>query len=466
MTSIDDLRASLTAHADTLDAEPGASRVDRQAALRARIRRARNQRRAAIAGGTAAVVLAVGGVYAAISAPDTRHSSTPEIAGHTLERALSIDGFEYDLDQTAQSSPGSHQLTLTLPASHRDRYVRLVGTGIGQGDATLLQGTDAPRTANGVTTYDSGSFLDRIATDSAVDAPVSVPADKTTLTVRLRDASSTAVVGLAVYDQSTVMPAGVSAGDMAFPQTVGDERLVAATIGKVGERSVSITFQGPVRHPDLESLCTSVTKHIFGHVTETGTKGWSGGDCSEPDPVFDTNLGVFHGEGVPDAGYGPGTHTLTLTAMHHTSHIRTDSPLAEGEAADLRLALGLYDDPSPVRKVDGMEWSERMLDGGRLWQLDEVRPYREGLRVDATEGTVMLGLSHTGKTSDYCLSATGDNGDVLTFDCDSSNVGGASGSWGQTLMPGTTYSLRTSRWDDGHAAGTGLGHVLVYRPVG
>ena len=470
LNGLDDLRASLHAHADTaIDAVPDTIHVARGAALQTRIRRARNQRRAGIAGGIAAALLVTGGVSATTTLPD-RHASGPQIADHTLERSLELNGFDYRLGRTAQSSPGGRQLMITLPATDRDRYVRLVGDGIGAGDATLMTGIDRPeKDEQGITTYGEGSVLDRIATDRGLDAPVPVPSEKTILTVRLRNASPDAVVGLAVYDQDAPVPGGVSADTMTFPQAVGTGRLVAATIGTVGERSVSITFEGPVRNPDLESLCTTTSTNVSGHVTEAGRKGWAGSGCDRPDPVFDTNLGLFHGEGVPMNGYGPGTHTLTLTARHvsdragHAGHADHDTALAADEAKDLRLALGLYDDTSPVRTVAGSDWDETMLVDGQLWHLDEVVPYREGITIDATAGPVMLGQAFRGST-DYCLEAAGSQHDVFSFGCNSSNVS-PGGTWGQRLMPGASYVLTTSSMDHPDQPGRGISDVLVYRPV-
>ena len=459
---IGDLRASLTTHADAMIQDlPETTHVARGAAVRTRVRRARNQRRAGLAGGVAAALVIAGGVIATATLPH-RHASAPQLANHSLQRALRINGFDYVLGTTAQSSRGADQLVITLPAAQRDRYVQLVGSGLGSGDATLVQGRGAARPRHGVTTYDTGSVLNRVAADSALDAPVPLSAERTTLTVRLRHAGPDAVVGLAVYDQSTTMPTGgVSTATMAFPARVGISRLITGVIGKVGQDSISITFQGPVRHPDLESLCTTTAKQITGHVTSTGLKGWSGGDCGPLDPVYDVDLGTFHGEAVPSGGYGPGTHTVTLTAMRHTPHVRKDTPV---DLPGTRLALGLYDDTSPVRTVDGSDWDTRMLADGRLWQLADVVPYREGIAVDATRGPVMLGFSFAG-ASDYCLTAAGDHGDVFDYGCDASQVGGPSGRWGEKLMPGSTYTLTTRSSDHPRRPGSGITSLLIYRPA-
>lgn len=462
MNTLEELRASLASHAEDLNDQGLHTRAG---AVHARVRRVRRQRRVALAGALAAV-LAVAGVGVGLGSDRQRRSLEPTspLAGHAISRQVDVAGFVYDLATTAESKPGDQKLTLTLPKSDRDRVISLVASGLGAGDATLFVGSGQPDylPASGLpASYDAGSVLDRIATDSAVDVPVELSTESTHLTVRLRHAAAGAVVGLAVYDQATALPGGVSAQGMAFPQTVGDERLVTAAIGRQGDGSVSITFRGPLRNPDLESLCATGAKHIWKHVTDSATKGWFGGECGPLDPTGDANLGVGHGEGVPSAGYGPGRHTVTIKVFRHVAH-RRDTAV---DLADVHLALGLYDDLSPVRHVRGLDWDTRMLSGGRMWQLDRVVPYVEGrTRIEATSGPVMLGLQYAGRSS-TCPIASGSNGDVFDFQCNGSSLGGPSATWGMLLMPGAAYTLSSHSADDDRRPGTGLRYVLIYRPA-
>lgn len=454
--TLDDLRSTLAGHADDL-ADTGLRA--RNAAVATRVRHVRRQRRAALAGGLAAVVAIVGTGLAL--GPLQRHDRSLEptapLAGHAIPRDIDVTGFTYALASSAESKPGDQKLTLSLPKTDHDRVVSLVASGLGSGDATLFRGNGSPDVGpvrGKPAGYDAGRVLDRVAVDSAVDAPVVVGPEATHLTVRLRNAAAGAVVGLAAYDQTGSLPEGVSAHGMAFPKTVGNEHLVTGAIGRPGDASVSITFRGPVRNPDLESLCATAAKGVWGHVTQTGVKGWSGGECGPLDPIADVNLGVGHSEGVPAVGFGPGLHTLTITAVPHTRGHR-----------DLRLALGLYDNPAPLRRVDGMNVGTRVVSGGRLWRLDRVVPYVEGRTVvDATSGPVMLGMTYVGRSAS-CPVATGSDRLAYYFTCNESAADGPSETSGELLMPGATYTLSTQNPDNSRKPGSGLKDILVYRPA-
>lgn len=462
MNTLEELRASLASHAEELTDQGVPTRAG---AIATRVRRVRRQRRAAVAGGLVAVLViaAFGAGLGSLSQRRSLEPTTP-LAGHAISRTVEVDGFTYDLATTAESRPGDSTLTLMLPKADRDRVVSLVASGLGTGEATLFAGNGRPDNLSSPgqpAAYDGDSVLDRVATASAVDVPVGVVPQRTRLTVRLRNAGAGAVVGLAVYDQGTPLPGGVSADGMAFPKTVGEERLVAASIGRQGHRSVSITFRGPVRHPDLRQLCATARKHVWGEVTDSASKGWSGGGCAPMDPIEDVNLGVGASAGVPSGGFGPGMHTITLAAFDHVAH-RKDTPV---DPSDVRVAIGLYDDPSPVRRVAGMTWDTRLLSGGRMWHLDQVLPYRErAVTVDATSGPVMLGAVFAGR-SNSCVVATGSDRTVFQMPCTGSAAGGPLGTWGQVLMPGATYRLSTADPDDNRKPGTGLRYVLIYRPA-
>lgn len=464
MNTVDDLRATLASHADQLTdqlADGGATA--RAAAVQRGVRRVRTQRRAIAAGGLAAV-LAIGGT-AAVLVP-TRQSAvepTAPLAGQVIQRTVVVDGFGYHLGTTAQSAPGATTLHLKLATSDHNRVVALVGSGLGNGRATLFVGNganDVDAVGGRPAMHEANNVLDRLATDAGVDRPVTVASAATTLTVTVRDAPVTAQVGLAVYDRDNTLPRGVSADGMVFPASSDGKHLITGTIGKRGEDTVSITFQGPVRNPDLESLCATGEKDIWSHLTITGVKGWSGGTCAPRDAIADVDLGVGHAAGVPDGGFGPGSHTVTITSVLH----RNGSPDRKVDPADLRLALALYVDPSPTRRIDGLSWDTRPSWQGRAWRLDRVERYQEGrTTVDATDSPVMLGL--TAPHGDHaCLVAEGADGFNVQFDCDESDAG-ASGFSGLLLVPGTTYTLSTTRDGGGDKPGTGLGHVLIYRPV-
>lgn len=445
MNTLDDLRSSLSRHADEIPlALP--DRTDRHASLRGRIRRARNARRAGAAGALAAVVLVAGGVLTAVI--PGRHGSPPVIAGHALPETVEVYGFGYRLDSATQSHPGARTLVVKLPRVDRDRVVSLVGTGLGSGWATL---TTDPSSQDG-----QAGQQDRIVGGSAVNLPVPVADQATTLYVKVTGAPRTAQVGLAVYDADGSMPAGVSAHGLVLRRAVGSARLVAGRIGDAGTSKLRFRVKGPLRHMHLSDSCYTDARGAWMWVSIDGD-GSMEQQCESPaDKVIDVGAGE---SGSPAHGLGAGWHTITARVMRGSG--KAAPPL---DPADAQLAVGVYRD-GPSTTVDGMAIPDEREAMGRLWKLVSVTPYRPGMRIDATHGPVQLGIVTVAHSS-VALDVTEPDGMTTEVGGFTNGTGSAAASWGTGVLAGTVYRLHAVNGNERTlSAKDARTTILEYRPV-
>jgi len=435
-TNLDDLRASLTAHADAFtESVTDAEAAGRSASLHTRIRRARNRRRGALAGGVAAVVLVAGGVYAAATLPDSHHSSQPIIAGHTLDKDVDVTGFSYRLAETAQSTPGQQRFTLRLPKVAQDRVIELVSTGLGSGTATLRDGdTDLARASGG----------------SRVARPVPVGSDKHDVTVVLHDAGKDAQVGLAVYDRDQTLPPGIADGTAVFRQNVGASSLVGGAWAQPGQSSLSFTVTGPVKRWRLSDACSLPGSKPSMDVMldeKVDGKPFAGTGC---DTLAERDLDPGTGGSQPDHWpLGPGTHTVTLRLVGHKGHPVNVAGAVFG-AAVYRL--------SAQKVVQGMPVDLQIEANGRDWLLDQVIPADNAQITGPAYVDAVVGPGDWRPVGQHLTA--GDR------DMEIAGTTNQTGSVGEPelgeVLAGSTYRFWLKHPRDPAAKAT----ILVYRPAG
>lgn len=434
-SNLDDLRVSLSAHADAFThTVTEADAAGRSASLHARIRRARHRRRGTLAGGVAAVVLVAGGVYAAATLPAPHHSSRPVIAGHTLDTDVTVSGFTYRLGETVQSAPGQQRLTLRLPEVVDDRVIELVGTGLDSGTATLRDGaTDLARA--------SGSM--RVA------APVPVGSDKHEVTVVLHDAGKDAQVGLAVYDRDGALPSGIDDGTAVFRSRVAATSLVGGVWARPGQASASFTVSGPVQRWRLADECalpgTKPARGVMLDETVDG-KPYAGTGC---DTIAERDLDPGTSGSEPDHwALGPGKHTFVLRLVDGKGHpVRLPGAIV---GAALYAVGG-------QRTVQGMPIDEQIEANGRDWVLDQVIPADNAQIEGPAYVKAVVGPGDWRPVGQHLTAGDRD----LEIAATANQTGSVGGPELGEVLPGSTYRFWLKHPKDPSAKAT----ILVYRPA-
>jgi hypothetical protein len=443
MNGIDELRASLAAHAESVT---DAAAVARSASLQARIRHARNQRRGAMAGGLAAAVLAAGGLYAAISSPDTRHSSTPEIAGqiagHVLEKDVTVGGFHYRLAATEQSEPGQRTFSVRLPKAESGRVVELVGTGLGKGSATLRDGD---------------LDLARVSDASSLAVPVVVGSDQHDVGVVLRDTTAQAQVGLAIYERDDITPDGVAEGNSVgdgtavFRQRIGASSLQAGAWNiRPDQTVVRFRVKGPLPAWRLADDCavTGVKKPSDVMLDETvDGKAFGGPGCGT---FAQEDLDPGTNAGQPDHWpLGVGWHTIVVRLV--------DGSGAPAHVANASFGAAIYS-VGGQQRVDGVPMDDQIEANGRDWLLDQKIPADN---AQITGPAYVQAVIHSGAWQLVGQHLTAGDRDLVP-----QNIDIAPGVVGEPelgeVLAGSTYRFWLKHPKDSSAKAT----ILVYRPAG
>ena len=452
MSTLDDLRATLVAHAPAGDD----ALLDRAGSVRARVRVVRRRRRvSAVVGAVAAVALVAVGVTVPRLVVDR---GDPGLAAATTVR---VDGFEYRLVRVVKSRPGDDALTVTVPRDDADQAVALLADGLGDGSATLRPKYEATSD----TDVWEGNPDDRIIADGANPAiPMPTHFDgsqpEMTFVLRVDGGTSQTRVGVAFYERTDRMPKGVvdPTGKTVFRQQVGSRRLLGAAFAEPGEAEATFTFDGRLDEVELGGFCSVSPLAYRGRrapfiniaVDGDGPVSWD--DCGAP--AEDAGAGSYVLDDPSD-----GEHTMRVW----TSEKASGPPQAYD---GMVLGAAAYDDRDAV-VVSGSRVDRVVELAGRSWKLDEdaiERSAKGSSSVSYSERTddaVLLGYAAAGVTR---IEGEVDGGMASQDGAVMSNGTGDGpvSSVGTLLLPRdkATYTVSWRAADQGAAVA-----ILVYRPV-
>ncbi len=368
MTSIDELRSTLTSHTDHLPQVDTASRLT---AVHGRIAGVRRRRRAAVAGGAAAVLAVVAGV-ALLPTSDSDSGPLPADRRSVGERApaeLTALGYTYALDIAVEGTEGMARLD--LDAEESPRLVTWATSGDDQ--RVDVRTVDGPATS-----YDVGDFTDHVLVPPG--EPVKVRVD------RLDPAAGD--VGLAVYAITDDAPPGVTVDGITFRRTVADRTLVDAVIGRPGRAELELEVSPPAGLQGYADLCVGAPEGSWLSVELGGEGG------------FETSC-------TGTSTFDPGGSVATTMAAADEGPIRLrltqgpDGPLVEDP--DVRLGIGLYQVPPGGDRVAGQRPALVVEEAGHRWELSRVvesQPGDTALTTTADPGTEpqLARLLLTGRT--------------------------------------------------------------------
>lgn len=349
MNTIDDLRATLAGHAELHDDHL----TDRVRAVNGRVRTVR-RRRAAVAGGTAAVVLAgvVGGV-AIVNRPDPANDNL--LAGAPVPETLASTGHTFEFVDGYESEPGEETVTVTLPKSDAPRLVSWATEGDDQ--AVLVK--------DGSQRFESSrpDFTDYVLVYNGEHRKITV--------------TGHTAVGLAVYELSGAHPDGYTAQGVTFRQDIAGSSLLGAVIGEPGDNEVSVDVTLDEGKPTWSELCdlrpdatpnriedpeAYISLSADGHDLSTISCGY--GELT--DPMLDPGAGG--GSLVGPFRLGGRTYEAGDEVTFSARLTDEDGNLISEPGAV--IGLGIYDAPrSGVVEVGGVKVDETVEWGGHVWQL-------------------------------------------------------------------------------------------------
>lgn len=427
MSTLNDLRATLDEHADSLhDTE----RYVRPVAVRQRIRAARRRRSAAVAVAAAAVVAAGAIGVAALRQPEPVAPAS-EVLGVDVPGTVEISGFPYTVTRTVELDP--QRLRLTLDSADEERAVTLVAQGLGDNGLATL--------------YADGEPIARVQGDGDIEAPVPVYASE--LRVRFVDAPASARAGLAVYESTGELADGVTdaAQTAVFRDTVGGDELLAGAFSEPGTSEVSVAFTAAFSDVRFSEYCHTDEPGLWLNV-EIDDQGPISGPCREDQRDPGTSSSSFEGQLERDL-----VVRAYLTRGPNGPEVTSDSTV---------VGVAVYQQAQGASRVLGMRVPRTVEHAGRTWVLDSTISQGEDRRgpvrtvVDTEDGDQLLGLVGRGAT----VIARWDG--LLTRGT-SSYIGAGSGSASSiagVLLAGDRYDVVLESED-----GSDFDGVLVtYRP--
>jgi hypothetical protein len=435
MNTLADLRATLKERAVGLH---DTGRYVRSRAVQARVRAVR-RRRAAVAGSAAAALVVAGAATAGVLLG--RPSPVPpadHVAGVEVPRHLAVYGFPYDLTGTRTVPGGSGRVR--LDGADRWQAVSLAASGLGAGTATLLV---------------DGQPVARATGDGDVEVPVPLYDGTPDLRVRLDGAPEGARAGLAVYQATGGLPAGVTNGHAVFRDEVAGSRLRAGAFSQAGESVVTVPFSGGTAATRIADYCTTPEKGLWLNVALDG-KPVLGTSCDASDDVD-------AGDGGSSFGRPPaGSHELRAYLTRGPEGPRVPAP-------DASFGVAVYDEPAGEHSVLGMRVAQQVELDGRTWRLERIVPQGTPgtpvrTTVDASDGDRVVGQVAAGRMAWTTWRGSSLHGE-------STRMGSAPGARSagmsvDTFLPGgDRYRVTLHGTSTGGARSTGFrGALLVYRP--
>ncbi|MBZ5737550.1 hypothetical protein [Nocardioides mangrovi] len=399
MSTLRDLRTVLVERADALD-DP--DRYIRPVAVRARIRTARRRRTGVVAVAVAATVVLAAVVVGAVRAPAGIQPA--DVAGVEVPGSIQVLGFPYDRDHTATLGSDDQD---RLGETDRERAVVLVGSGLGDGSATLFADSEA---------------VARVRSGSQTSVPVSVNAPDAVLRIRYDGTPVGARAGVAVYESTGELAAGVSDGESVFRESYAGQPLLGAAFADEGAPSVDFQADGAGSMRFVTS-CDS-EGHYYVNVDVDGKPALAIG-CS----------GTWADAASGSAGtldhLDPGTHDVHV---YLSDDGKDGTPIA---VDGVRFGAAVY------AEDDTVEYA------GRAWRLVATRHPEDGrTTVDTTDGDVLLGVAGRGN---HTLFWTGQ----LSKGRSLSQMRGYGSTLAGVLVAGDVYQVRAARPDVA---------IRVYRP--
>ncbi len=360
MNTLDDLRSTLHRHADDLD---DVERYIRPVAVRARIRVVR-RRRAAIAAAALVVVAGLAGAGMMLRGSDGIDPADRVVVGVTVPDRVTALGRSYELESLADLTA---EETHVDPAEHPQAVV-LAASGLGDGMATL---------------YSQGDPVGRVRGDEQVSAPVDLGEAGVDLEVRFDGAGPGARAGVAVYEATDDIPAGVGNRHAVFRGEVAGATLVAGGFSSPGEASLELQFSSRGGRLRFVFYCSSEADDLLLNVSIDGKDSMASG-------------GGDSGAGA-DAGTGSSGTTRVPAGEHEVVAYLThgdDGPQVTATEETV-FGLGVYDPPAPGPRVLDTRVESQVEYAGRDWVFDRV--LAAPATIDTADGDVLLGFVGSGK---------------------------------------------------------------------
>jgi hypothetical protein len=442
--NVDELRATLHAHADRVEDIGAPARV---AATHDRVAVVRRHHRAGVAA-VAAMLVAVVAAGALTLVPGHRsvqpagQPPPAKLAGHRVARTYDLAPWTFRYVRGVQSARGQSVLDLEVPASHR---LRVIGWGV-------VDDGLAPRAA---TLSIDGRVVDTGADGMWTTGEVLAPGGPHRLTVRFREPSPSNRSGIAVYDLVGRPPAGVTNGTSTFRRQMAGDRLVGARFGRPGQTSVSFDVNVPDSRVSFSMECSGLSGHAMADLSVNGRPLGSAG-CQREAPIDASGARIGPGGQGWDASLGitPGA-TLHLTIRLHG-----------GRSADTsRVVLGaaVYQIAPTVAHVAGWGIPE-LVEGtdGHLYRYTSSVQGRPGQRrvvvhlpASPRKRFVQFASSHAPGMVTFKV------GGHVASQAEQRDSGGGYGG-GYVLRPGRPYTVSLVL-DHGVTARTVLGIVVATR---
>lgn len=337
MSSLDDLRRTLTDHADAVtdDALPL-----RAASVHGRVRRVRRQRRA---GAVAALALVIGaglGLRALDGPPDSVEPADT-VVGIKVPTDLRVDGVRYHLTSTRTVEAGR---SIRLPGRSTDSTLTsLVVNGLSTGSATLRTDQD-----------DSA----RLWSDGV--APATWTSGRSVVRVAATDPD--ARLGLAVYSETADVGPVVQVGPTAFRRQIGDDTLLSSD-ATGGDAAPRVILRLPGRSQlDLSVVCRARVDGLWvRYVDGTGATVFS----SPCVPMADPERRI-----VADTGtYGIATGAPQSMRVEVSRGRRGPAITSASEAT---IAVGVYRNRTEYVDVPGGQVPRYATWGSRRFVFDRI----------------------------------------------------------------------------------------------
>ncbi|QBR93069.1 hypothetical protein [Nocardioides euryhalodurans] len=405
MNTLQDLRATLDAHAGAVHDDPVSARV---AAVRGRARRVRRQRAGAVVAGAVAVVV---GIVSVPMLVDTTPPVPAErlLAGHVAPAELTSLGYTYQFVEGVESGDGN-RASLRLLRADGPRLI----TWASDAEQVLVD-TPYDRTRSDRTEFDDFAIVDG--------------AESGRWSVRARGED----VGLAVYELTDDLPPGAEQDGVFFREQVDSEQLVEAAFSEVGDTELIFRTTLPEGDLRLADFCSGVPEDLWINLSINGDGGSASSGCDEA--RFDAAVGsaTFLDEG--DAG-APG-ETVDVRVWLTRRSLGDE---AVDEAPGARLALGLYARGEPAAQVAGWDMQPVVEHEGHRWQFVETATSSSGedrlaYRNEGGGNLLVVGsFSRIGRGSLELV--TPDGG----FERTSGGLGGSD--IRELLQPGDTVTMR------------------------
>ncbi|QZY29000.1 hypothetical protein [Nocardioides coralli] len=371
MNSLQDLRRTLVAHADTVHDDGAHART---AIVGDRARAVRRNRAVALAGAAAALLAAVVVPSVVLDGGDPVPADR-ELIGREAPETLTSLGWSYRFTEGVES-------TADDPARVR------LGTSDVPRLVTWASAADEVDVAVDVMGYGGVSE----ATD--FDDFMLVPGvERARITLRAGGAPA----ALAVYElDRDVVPEGITRDGLTWRETVGSEQLLDGTIGEVGEAEITLEVEVPESERiRLAKYCEglSVGGDLWVNVSVEGRFSGAHGGCGDPAPdLAGGSASWLDPEHLPEPG-----ETVSMRMWVSREFGKGSEPV---DVDDVRLAFAAYDMGRPVTDVAGWEVFPLIEHEGHRWSLVEVEETTRGAgRVTYTntaDHTVLVEASMSG----------------------------------------------------------------------